>query len=53
MIKNTIQMLEILKGDTKNLGELTKVALGKNKIPETLKEAINLTLLNYGRKSKN
>jgi hypothetical protein len=50
MIKNIIQMLEVLKGDTKNLGKLTRVALGKNKKPETLKEAINLTLLNYGRR---
>jgi len=48
MIKNILEMLELVKDDTKNLGELSKIALGKNKIPKTFKEAIKLTLLNYG-----
>jgi len=53
MIKNIIQMLEIVKNDRKNLGELSRTALGKNKMPETLKEAVNLTLLRYGRRNNN
>jgi hypothetical protein len=52
-MKNIIQMLEIVKSDRKNLGQLSRIALGKNKMPETLKEAVNLTLLNYGRRNKN
>lgn len=35
-------MLEVLKSDQKNLGSLSKVALGKNKMPESIKEALNL-----------
>jgi len=50
MIENILNMLEFVKADTNNLGKLTRVALGKNKKPETLKEAVNLTLLNYGRR---
>jgi hypothetical protein len=42
VIKNIIDMLEVLKTDHKNLGNLSKIALGKNKIPESLKEALNL-----------
>jgi hypothetical protein len=51
MIKNILEMLELVKDDTKNLGELTKIALGRNKIPESMNELIHLTLLRNGRRS--
>lgn len=38
MIENIIQMLEIAKRE-KEIGELTHIALGKNKFPESIKEA--------------
>ncbi len=44
-------MLDLVKNDKKNLGDLSRTALGKNKIPQTLREAVNLTLLNYGKRS--
>lgn len=47
MIKNILNMLDLVKNDKKNLGVLSRTALGKNKIPQTLREAVNLTLLNY------
>jgi len=42
MIKNIIQMLEVVKDDTSNLGELSKIALGKNKMPLSFKEGLKL-----------
>jgi len=42
VIKNIIDMLEILKHDRKDLGELGKIALGRNKMPESIKEAVKL-----------
>tara|TARA_B100001093_G_C26768593_1_gene989027 strand:- start:555 stop:710 length:156 start_codon:yes stop_codon:yes gene_type:complete len=51
MIKNILNMLDLVKNDKKNLGDLSRTALGKNKIPQTLREAVNLTLLNYGKRS--
>ena len=42
MIKNIIDMLEIIKDDHRNLGELGKIALGRNKMPETIKEGFKL-----------
>ena len=51
MIKNILEMLELVKDDTKNLGELTKIALGRNKIPESMNELIHLTILRNGRRS--
>lgn len=42
MIKHIIDMLEIIKHDHKNLGNLGKVALGKNKMPESIKEGLKL-----------
>ena len=42
MIKNILEMLELVKDDTKNLGELSKIALGRNKMPMTLKEGFKL-----------
>ena len=47
MIKNILNMLDLVKNDKKNLGVLSRTALGKNKIPQTLREAVNLTMLNY------
>lgn len=38
MIENILQMLEIAKKE-KNIGEFTHIALGKNKYPESIKEA--------------
>jgi len=38
MIKNILEMLELVKDDSKNLGEFSKIALGKNKIPQNFKE---------------
>lgn len=38
MIENILQMLEIAKRE-KQIGELTHIALGKNKYPESIKEA--------------
>ena len=38
MIQNIVQMLEIAKRQ-KEIGELTHIALGKNKYPESIKEA--------------
>jgi len=42
MIKNILEMLELVKDDTKNLGEFSRIALGKNKIPMSLKEGFKL-----------
>ena len=38
MIENILQMLEIAK-EQKQIGEYTHLALGKNKLPQTLREA--------------
>jgi len=38
MIQNILQMLEIAKRE-KEIGEYTHIALGKNKYPESIKEA--------------
>ena len=38
MIENILQMLEIAK-EQKEIGELTHIALGKNKYPDSIKEA--------------
>ena len=35
-------MLEILKHDHRDLGDLEKIALGKNKMPESIKEGLKL-----------
>ncbi len=40
MIEQIIQMLEIVKKDHKKMGDLTKIAVGQNKIPMTFKESI-------------
>ncbi len=45
MIKNILEMLEFVKEDTKNLGQYSRIALGKNKIPESINELIHLTIL--------
>ena len=42
MINNIVTLLDIVKKDTENLGDLSKIALGKNKLPITIKEAIEL-----------
>jgi hypothetical protein len=42
MIKNILEMLEVVKDDTSNLGKLSKIALGKNKLPMSFKEGIKL-----------
>jgi|TARA_R110000744_G_scaffold11721_6_gene35554 hypothetical protein len=38
MIENILQMLEIAK-EQKEIGKLTHIALGKNKYPDSIKEA--------------
>lgn len=38
MIENILKMLEIAKRE-KQIGKLTHIALGKNKYPESIKEA--------------
>lgn len=38
MIENILKMLEIAKRE-KQIGESTHIALGKNKYPESIKEA--------------
>lgn len=38
MIKNILEMLEIAKAQ-KQIGEYTHIALGKNKYPDSIKEA--------------
>ena len=42
MINNIITLLDVVKKDTKNLGDLSKIALGKNKLPGSIREAIEL-----------
>ena len=42
MIKNILEMLELVKDDTKNLGEYSRIALGKNKLPMSFKEGLKL-----------
>lgn len=42
VIKNIIDMLEILKHDHSGLGDLEKIALGKNKMPESIREGLKL-----------
>ena len=42
VIKNIIDMLEILKHDHRDLGDLEKIALGRNKMPESIKEGLKL-----------
>jgi len=41
MIENILNLLEIAK-KTKQTGEFTSIALGKNKLPNSLKEAYNI-----------
>jgi hypothetical protein len=49
MIRDIINMLEVAK-ENKLKGELTNIALGKNKIPQSFSEVINLTLLKKWQK---
>ena len=42
MIKNILEMLEFVKDDTKNLGISSKIALGRNKMPMSIKEGLKL-----------
>ena len=49
MIRDIIDMLEVAK-ENKLKGDLTNIALGKNKIPQSFKEVINLTLLKKWQK---
>jgi|TARA_R100001463_G_scaffold121269_1_gene177550 hypothetical protein len=51
MIRNILDQLEFAKL-TKARGDLIDIALGKNKIPESFKEVIQLTILKHGRKNK-
>ena len=39
-MNDIIQMLEIAKQDPKNLGELSKIALGNYKLPSSFKEGM-------------
>ena len=48
MIENILQMLEIAKQE-KKIGELTHIALGKNKLPETIKEGYKILKLELCR----
>ncbi len=41
MIENILNLLEIAK-QTKQTGEHTAIALGKNKYPESVREAYNI-----------
>ena len=41
MIENILNLLEIAK-QTKQSGEYTSIALGKNKFPEGVREAYNI-----------
>tara|TARA_B100000965_G_C19558808_1_gene743506 strand:- start:1112 stop:1249 length:138 start_codon:yes stop_codon:yes gene_type:complete len=45
MIDQILSMLELVKKDTKNLGQLSRIALGKNKLAESLKEITELIKL--------
>jgi len=49
MIRDVIEMLEIAK-ENKLKGDLTNIALGKNKIPENFSEVFKLTLLKKWQK---
>lgn len=49
MIENIIQMLEIAKRE-KEIGELTYIALGKHKAPDTIKEGYKLLKIELCRK---
>jgi len=42
MIKHIVDMLEILKDDPGNLSVNQKIALGRNKMPESIKEGFKL-----------
>lgn len=42
MIKHIIDMLQIIKNDPRNLSDNAKIALGRNKMPESIKEGIKL-----------
>ena len=44
MIKQIIEMLEIAK-EQKKIGELTHIALGKHKLPDTFKEGFKMLKL--------
>ena len=50
MIKNILEMLEFVKDDKKYLGHYSRIALGKNKIPESMNELIHITLLRKWQK---
>lgn len=41
MIENIINLLEIAK-EEKQTGKYTAIALGKNKLPESVREAFNI-----------
>lgn len=43
MIENILTLLDTLKNDPENLGDLSKVALGRNKLPMTIKEGLEFT----------
>ena len=42
MIENILTLLDTLKNDPKNLGDFSKVALGRNKLPMTIKDGLEL-----------
>jgi len=42
MIEKILEQLEFVKKDNKNLGDLTKIALGKNKLPESFGELFKI-----------
>jgi len=50
MIKNILDHLALAK-QTKARGEFIDIALGKNKIPESIIEMIQLTILKHGRRN--
>jgi len=51
MIENTLQMLEIAKKQ-KEIGELSYIALGKHKLPKTIKEGYKILKLELCHKLK-
>lgn len=51
MIENILNLLEIAK-QTKQTGEYTSIALGKNKLPEGVREAYNIFRQELWQQSK-
>lgn len=51
MIANTLEMLKIAKQE-KKIGDLTYIALGKNKLPESIKEGYKLFKIALCHKKK-